>query len=210
MKLFIAILVIVLIPYKCFAALIIKDHLNPAQNLFTVPDIAGVYYLQVKKILLKDSPLYSVARMIVLPSFEPEWMISINKTSGGAFELEYVVVNQQIYANRQPDKIRVIKKSVAIPKDISTKIQAIWERALLGTQYDESMSFGFDGTAYIFSSYIQGKNFYVGEKWTPAENTYTGALTHLGEFMRDYVGTAGDKAILNKIISSIETINNIK
>ncbi len=63
--------------------------------------------------------------MLVLPSFEPEWMITIKPPVDEIAEVEFTTVNKQIWANENIDQVKVIKQTSNIPSSLAIRIQEV-------------------------------------------------------------------------------------
>ena len=185
-----------------FAGSFKNNHLEVPYSIFNTPGIVLNYEVQVKEILLKDAPLYPYVQMVVLPSFEAEWMVSIAQPKDGIFQVEYVTVNQQIWANKKLQDIKQIKKSAVIPEALANDINHVWKKMLKNVRYPEQDRLGLDGTTFYFIA-----DDLVGRAWSPQENSLVGMQTSIGELLRDYVLSRKDENILGEIKKVIESIN---
>ncbi len=58
-----------------------QDHLEPEEGAFSKPQDESDYHNRVRDVLLKDPASDHIARMICLPSFKPEWVVTVAEES---------------------------------------------------------------------------------------------------------------------------------
>src|SRR5947209_8732059 len=80
-----------------------QDHLEPEEGLLAADDLHWNYAKRIRDVLLKDAASDYQARMVCLPSFEPEWVVTVVREDGprrddpGHYFVEYVAVDKQLW-----------------------------------------------------------------------------------------------------------------
>ena len=54
-----------------------QDHLEPEQGMLNQSKTRWDYGQRLREVLMKDASLYHLARMVCLPSFEEEWVVTV-------------------------------------------------------------------------------------------------------------------------------------
>ncbi len=171
------------------------DHLEPIDNYFT--NYGKEYDYYIDKILL--TPLYNllIARIIIKPSFQKEYVISIDVTNNARYIddpkiilnykeeyfLTYIEPQTQIWSyyitkkDLSSIKTNIIK--IGIDEDFAIKVQEIFNKAILQTRYFENGSGGLDGTSYYFMSFKTDAGIIGGKTWSPKKGTKMFHLTEI-------------------------------
>lgn len=166
-----------------------SDDLQPCRDPFTTPTAA--YQEEVRRTLFPERALFSsapVARVIVLPSFEPEWSVSVLVDSKSAtIELRTVgtkISVAQVTSKRKGRSIRSTMRidQTALSKDLADRIGALWRSKLLNLGPPVAR-WSSDGTTLHVSSWLQGHGLLCGETVSvPGELPDT--ITLVTELMR--------------------------
>ena len=126
-------------------------------------------------------------RMVVLPSFESEFCLSVHadiseasiKQHGGWWlvpdgEKTYIMTvtsaSESIWGSNEKTNataIQITRIDKKISLDLAVAIQRVWAKALHLTRYPSAASNGLDGTTYLFSVWVRGLGVLQGETWSP-------------------------------------------
>ncbi len=176
-----------------------QEHLEPANDYFSSYTFQNKYYPLVRKYLhddFSDSPL---ARVTILPSFLPEYIVSVD-SSKKEFFIIYRIFNKQIWSNQDnknfESEVQKIEFKVKIDVKLATLLNKLFFEATSQTRYPKfeyiefkgqevrvSSRAGFDGTSYVFSVFQQGFGTRSGQTWSPNKNTLMAELVGIAELM---------------------------
>jgi hypothetical protein len=174
------------------------DHLEPTEGYFNMYGHHYDYYPFIYKHLIKGLSYNTVARIVTLPSFSPENVLSIETTDNRkSYKVIYKICKKSIWYSDNRDKTNVIKYEKEVDSAIVNLIEKVFDKALLQTKYYEDFRMGLDGVNYIFSSKIK-----AGQVWSPKEGTKMNDLVELGELLIAFAQSDGndDRVKLNQEI----------
>jgi len=161
-------------------------------------DLEITYHQRLDEILLGVGPNLRDSdewiRVVVMPSFQPEWAITLTSASAGC---EYRVAGRQVWQANwveavDPDGAKRRKwadQAVVVPVSVhsftlSTEtletLRKVWH-AILG-RLDATRNLGCDGTSYAFT--VSSKDG-CGEAWSPSNETVAGRLVAIVDTLRD-------------------------
>jgi len=156
---------------------------------------------RVLGVLLPDPPSDSSIRCVVIPAFDPEWVVIADCKRAGSATLEYRLAEKNVwYANwvpmetdghprmlgwsESPVPVEVATSQGALSYDTCLALRDLWSVVLQDPSgWNRS---GEDGTFYVFFSGT-GLEKSCGEVWSPHEGTYLGRLASLVEDLRRLV-----------------------
>jgi hypothetical protein len=179
--------------YSCMSTGHAQDHLEPEEGSLAEYDFEFEFYLNIKKYLVRDTDSKYAARMICLPSFSPEWVITLREAPDrGEWSLELNVAEEQFWTAKHHDRIRITKKTLPIDKTIAEKISRVWLAMLRSVRYPSaSGDDAVDGVEYHFSRSMPPTGVLAGQIWSasedPPQSSLTERLIHIGNNMRQYV-----------------------
>lgn len=190
------------------ALLAASDDLQPCRDLFTTPTAA--YQEEVRRALFPERALFSstpVARVIVLPSFEPEWSVSVVVDPESAtVELRTLVTkisipegdsDRELHGSRST--MRILQTNIT--KDLADRIGAFWRSRLLDLGPPVTR-WASDGTTLHVSSWVQGHGMLCGEMASvPDEQPDT--ITQITELLRALVNDEAPRSGLEERLSAI-------
>jgi len=164
------------------------DHLQPAAGYYTNGSpLLGPYYLKVQEVLYAGLSTAPLARVVTLPSFQVEDVISVDQKAS-KYYLTYQAAQKSIWHALQAktnEKIVVNTQEIEITPEAATAIAALFNAALSQMRYPEpSMSMGKDGTTYTFITVKQWAGLRAGETWSPPAGTRMGRLVAVVESLR--------------------------
>jgi hypothetical protein len=169
------------------------DNLQPEKGLFSGYTFLDEYYIAVKKVLFDSLSLQTDLRIVVMPSFSPEYLISIDTKESKTY-LTYRIAKQQIWQIPKPnDKVKFNNFKVEFDPAITKKIHELFVLAISKSRFDY-LPDGVDGTTYIFITYKQGYGLMGGQTWSPRTEKLSG-LVAIAEWLNDCARTG---ALMNK------------
>jgi len=179
-----------------------QDHLEPEEGAFSKPQWEWDYHERVRDVLLKDAASDHIARMIYLPSFKPEWVVTVAEDSDPdddtptTYYVEYVVAERELFpvADKQgPPPVRRFR--APLDRATAKALNVAWRKMLRKTHYPDEPRLGADGADYHFSRFVplvnRGQNdplagFEQGTIWSPDDESLCGALVELGYTLKRY------------------------
>src|SRR5947209_8520661 len=63
-----------------------QEHLEPEEVILNKPEWEWKYAKRLREVLLKDAAHYHLARVVCLPAFEPEWVVTVVRKDGEDFD----------------------------------------------------------------------------------------------------------------------------
>jgi hypothetical protein len=115
---------------------------------------------------------------LVIPSFEPEYILSLEKDSLG-FNLVYNALEKNYWylKDKKEVKLRSIRKT--INPEYASSLRRLFDAAIKYRNHDDRL--GHDGTNYFFSVFSGSQVILTGKIWSPAKGTRTKSLTEICE-----------------------------
>jgi hypothetical protein len=193
-----------------------QDHLEPEAGILNTPDSHWDYAKRLRDILLKDAASYHLARMVCLPSFETEWVVTVVREDAKdpddpqIYFVDYVGAESKLFRTKDSDEIKVRKARAVLDADTAEFLNTTWRRMLRRTRYPKEFGLGADGVTYHFSRFVpmidRGRNdpeagWEQGTTWSPDEDSLCGELVAIGEALKDYaLAQAEDRQKLGSVI----------
>jgi hypothetical protein len=192
-----------------------QDHLVPETGILNFPDWHWQYTQKIRDVLLKDAGTYYLARMVCLPSFDPEWTVTVIREDKDddcerRYFVEFVGAKKNLFAQKNPGGIEVKKSRVPLDRDTAEDLNKIWRHMLHATRYPKEPRIGADGATYHFSRFValydQGQadplaGFENGMVWTPEPRSMTGRLVRIGEELKKYaLANADDRDVIRTVL----------
>lgn len=180
-------LVGVLYPYSSMAS----GTLEPCRNVFAEP--AAPEQETIRELLLPGRTLWATnpaARVVALPSFEPEWVVSLYITPDSSTVVlrsaETLIAAQPAASGAEGSIASVEIEEVAAPIDpeLAILLRDTWKRELLSLAPPQS-EWTSDGITYHVSAWVQGYGLLCGETLSAAEGAHVTARA--AEILRSFV-----------------------
>lgn len=143
-------LLLVLISQFSFA----QNHLKPPDSFFDIYDYQFTYYQKIKEVLLNGLNNNPTIRMIVLPSFEKEYVIQIEEDIYTKGQYCIILTEPQegsIWERNEGNTTEIINTNTYqsyISKDNVELIKSLYIGAIMKTKFSVDDSQGLDGTTY--------------------------------------------------------------
>jgi hypothetical protein len=171
------------------------DHLKPVEGMFSEYSFQFEYYSKVRKILfagLSDQP---EIRFVVIPSFETEEVLDIEKLND-KYYLVYQKCRKSIWYSKDIKEVKVDKVQKEIDWENVDLIKKLYKAAIFQTRFEETKFMGVDGNNYYFS--INDVGMKSGVIWSPNENTKMAKLVNVSLELIRQMGTETDKIDFDK------------
>lgn len=169
------------------------------------------YHLKLREILMRKAPAKCPLQFLVVPSFEPETLLSLHEVEGG-FEAQVVKPDQQIWPLRATQQAIVCtERNAVVPVPIAVRLTGLWRSMLLRTHYSTSEPQILDGVSYLFFSWKQRVGDWSGEANSPGKGTRAFAMAEVGECLVSYVEAEPAKrpdlqALLEKAMDRLDAL----
>jgi hypothetical protein len=149
------------------------------------------YYPNIRKVLFSKVEGSAQFQFLSLPSFSPEYLLSVSEDSDGNYYGQTLSPEKQIWSfSGDVTNIVVTSKTKKLPKNIAKRAHAVWESMLIRTRY-QGRNVILDGVGYIFLCHVKIKNGYeptlTGESSNPEEGTRPKALAKIAGRLTRYV-----------------------
>lgn len=147
-----------------------SNHLEPVEGFFDAFNFQFEYYSQIRKILFEGLSDRPVVRFLVLPSFVQEHVLDIEEDmESKKYFLVYHTVDQMIWSNEEPSKIKVKKFRKEITRESVDMFRTLFLKALKLTRYSNEGKWGLDGVNFYFFAWDSG--LLAGTIWSPRKDT---------------------------------------
>lgn len=145
------------------------DYLEPVRPISAYKGELGDYYRNVFSLLNTGFRSRPYARFMVIPSFSPEYAMSVERKDGRCRLISNTL--SRTYWQAEKGTVTVDTKSVAIGPSLYRSLGEIFRLATEQIQDLDGSSAGLDGVAYYFFSTDAKGNELRGRKWSPAKGT---------------------------------------
>lgn len=168
------------------------DHLVPPEPYFL-----DDWKIDYRKLLTKHLDLDAryIARMIVKPSFEPEYSMRLHGDANSTviehskeFFITCVIPDNSIWKSLPENNSENIQKPIStqtikasISEEYAKRVNSVWNEMIFQTRYPRKSIDGVDGITIEFAT-LNGH----GETWSPDEGTAPALLWELGEILIAY------------------------
>jgi hypothetical protein len=191
-----------------------QDRLKPLSR--NLPEVSIQYGANLHRAFHEAFDADVLARVLFLPSFEPEEAIGLRKR-GGVYEVFTLSAAQLIWAYSdpaaaaqaglptRPEDVPLTRCTITLDAAPAEAILQAW-RAMLGeVRAEDGPTLGVDGETYDFT--MPGPDGErSGEALSPHPATRVGTLVRLAEAMRDYCQT-GQKSNLSSLTALAGTLS---
>jgi hypothetical protein len=165
------------------------DHLLPEDSPFCSWHQSGHddYLLAVARTLLKEGEGQTVASVVCLPPFDPEWALLVQQSAASQFSAILTEAGSMIWRNPDRHNVRVQTQQYTFDPSIGSEVCAVWHTMLRGVKYPHSVSLVLDGSSYHFTFDQKQGDSLAGYTCSPQRDTAPGKLTALSEMIRRMV-----------------------
>lgn len=145
------------------------DYLEPVKPFSTYKGELGEYYRSVFSLLNTGLQKQPYACFAVIPSFSPEYAMSVEKKNGRYYLISNTL--SRTYWQAEKGTVKVDTKSVAISASLYQSLGAIFRLVTEQVQDLDGSTAGLDGVVYYFTSTDTKGKERMGRKWSPAKGT---------------------------------------
>lgn len=193
-----------------------QDHLEPAEGPYVSESFKKTYNDLVRKTLLTGLADRPTARVIVFPSFSPEYLVSI-EVDHPEYYLVFRTCDKSIWNSKSKEKeaeaLKLIEKKVKISKEIAQRLNEVVFITISQSRYppieyltmtgpgpvsSTAMVFPIrvDGTTYHCMASVTDSNVRSGKTYSPKEGSVMAALVNVVEKMASVAkGDRGEVAL---------------
>ena len=140
------------------------DYLEPVKHFTTYTGELGEYYRNVFSLLNTGFQQQPYARFVAIPSFSPEYAMSVEKKGG-----RYCLVSNTLsrtYWQAEKGTVTVDTRSVVISSSLYQSLGAIFRTVTSQVQDLDGSTAGLDGVVYYFTSTDAKGTNQMGRKWS--------------------------------------------
>lgn len=188
------------------AVRVLDGDLEPMQSALTYHTPS--YHVHLRRALIDRAPRLCVIQFLVMPSFEPETLLSLHQVDGG-YEVQLISPKLQIWAfEGDVGNIECVESKKQLPTQTAERLRGVWSRMLLRARHDPSPHLVLDGVGYAFMGYERGVGHMSGESSNPEQGTRPYVLADIGEAVVAYVraDSVSERAILAKVNKSLDEL----
>ncbi|MBO0949993.1 hypothetical protein [Fibrella forsythiae] len=172
-----------------------QDHLTPAEGYFSRAAQDDKYYSLIQNRLLKGLSAWPLAKVVVLPSFEEEYVVTVDSVKGSYYVMVRSMENDLWSIRNDSARVQTAKYLETrrrIKPDLAKELNRLFFDAVSQTRYPpikydtldngqlETMTVTIaDGVRYHFTAYGSGFGVRGGETHSPEEGSLMGQLVAL-------------------------------
>ena len=145
------------------------DYLEPVKPFTTYTGELGEYYRNVFSLLNTGFQQQPYARFVAIPSFSPEYAMSVEKKGG-----RYCLVSNTLsrtYWQAEKGTVTVDTRSVVISSSLYQSLGAIFRTVTSQVQDLDGSTAGLDGVVYYLTSTDSKGENQMGRKWSPKKGS---------------------------------------
>ncbi len=174
-----------------------QDYLEPekgnfndrAEDLFFYDRDIVLYLLKEQNARGSDYDLR--ARVVCLPSFFPEWSVSVWE-NGDEHWIELAVAEELLWESEQRAKVKIKTSIVPVDAETAAILHSLWTEMLVRVRYpaqEDDIVSSTDGQDYHFSCIHRPRGLLAGVARCPTPGTLIVRMTELADLLRDYAGS---------------------
>lgn len=188
------------------------SHLVPARAALSTWAHGTEYYAEIRKVLGAGLSNNALAQVVVLPSFEPEYIISVEKQNG-RYLLLYNMVQGSLHSsfrNKKAEKAVLHTQRAEISPELATTLARLWNRAIQQVRYPEPeplVSLRSDGVSFVFMAFQAGVGERIGETWSPAAGSNMALLTGIATDLKEVILAPQNKELQQRLLHYAELLD---
>lgn len=179
-----------------------------SDNYFEPHKVLNDYEKALFKIFDIQDITENAIKILIMPSFEPKKMLSIQST-----KYEYALIFKVLEANywekiyNKEDSYQFEMKSYAanIDRTLGDKLFQVLRTAISEAKIEEKTYAALDGVVYILTQVIEGELISV-KKHSPDETSRTGRIINLLENLSHLIAIENNEEILLKLENQINEL----
>ena len=115
-----------------------QDHLEPEDGILNMDEDSWDYTKRLRTILLKDAEIYHLARMVCLPSFAPESVVTVGRDDDQlVYFVEYAESEKSLWGPGPFSDVKVKKSRASIDRKTAEAVQDVWRLMLRAVRYPD-------------------------------------------------------------------------
>lgn len=160
------------------------DHLEPTTSYFSSWNFSDEYQSKCRKVLFQKLNKYFEIRIAVFPSFQKEYLLTIEK-SNNKLALIYRQPSTHIWSASDTAKINISDKKIIVDTSFSDTLKLLFEKLIFETSYTRNTNqCGADGTEYQFITFINGQGQITGRTWDCADGKRMKTLLDIVSYLQ--------------------------
>ena len=160
------------------------DHLEPTESYFSSWSFMDVYHSKCRSILFNDLQKYFVIRVVVLPSFQKEYLLTIEKRNNSN---SLVLREPSVKISNAPNNttIRTVDKVIWIDSILSNSLKLVFKKMIFESNYIKvTNECEADGIEYQFITFEKGIGQMAARTWSCAESKRLKTLMEIVALLR--------------------------
>ena len=203
------------------------DHLTPPPDALLQPRELAAYRADVGRRLGRALARSPLAQVIVYPSFEPEYLLSIEHAGANAYSLVYRRAQRNIwYASPHklpanvtlldqhgsqvafpksvaaPDSIPLITKQVTLQPIVAQALTDLFNVALAQARHPSAPGLFIDGTRLTFIADDGQSHYRSGDVQAPAPGKHMQQLVKIVDILQELATNSSDREFTQRILLS--------
>ena len=180
------------------------EKLKPEPGSFSSLEVNSRYFSTVRKVLFDSLSINPKIRVIVMPPFSAEYLISIDSDHGVDY-LIYRIAKRQIWDIFKPtnDKVGYSNFKMRFDPSIADKLQSLFLQAILNSRFSP-LDGELDQTNYIFLTSKFGYGM-IGGSISASTGTNKPGLIMLSGWLKD-CAKQGQLLEINKMVAIINDL----
>lgn len=155
------------------------DYLEPVRSFSTYTGELGEYYRNVFSLLNAGFQQQPYAYFAAMPSFSPEYAMSVEKKNGRCLLLSNTL--SRTYWQAEKGTVKVEARSTVVSTSLYQSLGAIFRMVTSQVQDLDGSTAGLDGVVYYFASTdVKGKKL-IGRKWSPEKGSLMERLVQVSQ-----------------------------
>lgn len=151
-----------------FVSNIEAQNLEPNNSIFDIYNFEFEYYSKIRNKLFKDMSDDPMIRLLVTPSFSPEYIFQIERDGNNEYLAKLNIANKNIWYNKEIEKIIVNQHVAKINENDVNLLNDVYSSIIDKVHHPIKESIGMDGTTYYLSVWKTGLK--SGEIWSPKDS----------------------------------------
>jgi hypothetical protein len=128
-----------------------QDHLVPEAGILNAADYRWNYSKKLRTVMLRDATPYFTARLVCIPSFDPEWMVTVvRECDEGQYApdhphtyfVEYAGAEKSLWYAKKFRKVKVKRVRANLDRETAEAVAEVWRRMLRDVRYPEPSELG--------------------------------------------------------------------
>lgn len=177
-----------------FERIEIQDHLEPEIGDLVTYKFSLDYHSRIRSILLETLSERLTIRMVVLPSFSPEYVISLD-IIGDDYLVTKIELDSNLWYSTHPEQVKKSITTKIIKPELADSLLSLYILALSRTKYPDEPMIIADGTRYHFAAGTPS-GLRTATKHSPRTGTRIAQLVYITEKL---IGNFDENELIKEI-----------